>query len=62
MKRSKMLSIIADHFYHCNIDSEECVIKAEKLLSEIEVLGILPPLCIKKVAQYEIKCNEWELE
>lgn len=49
MKRSQMLTLIADYFYHCNVDPEESMQKADKLLTAIESAGMLPPATLWRV-------------
>lgn len=43
MKRSKIVDIIADYFYHCNLDQYEANELADKLLTTLEGKGMLTP-------------------
>lgn len=44
MKRSEIIGIIANYFYECNVESEDCNELANQLLNDLEKQGMLPPL------------------
>lgn len=78
MKKSEILSIIANYFYHCNVDSGLAEHKSKQLFNDLERKGyIIPPFhfCAndsyvtpKEISEYkEISeiydgCFEWEEE
>lgn len=52
MKRSKIVSLIADYFYECNVDAPESEELAEKVLSKLERNGAV-------FSYYDLHCGEY---
>ena len=60
MKRSEMINIIANYLYELNVEQEDCEDESNRILTELERRGMLPPMLgLEEVTKRVIAKGEW---